>query len=100
MQVDRHPQTGRFLPGVSGNPHGRPTKRSLVEALRDLTDADALARELLRRSKKSDQVLMYIYDRLEGRPKQATELTGADGGPLEWLAMQKELITAVKKDAE
>ena len=99
MTAERDSKTGRFLKGNAGGP-GRPTRRGLVEALRDMTDADEMAAMLLRRAKKSDQVLMYIYDRLEGRPKQATELTGADGGPLEWLAMQKELLTAVKADAE
>ena len=64
---------GHFLPGSRANPNGRPTKRSLVEALRDLTDPDEQARELIKRSKKSDTVLMYLFDRLEGRPKQSTE---------------------------
>lgn len=79
MQAMRDPVTGRFVPGMSGNPAGRPTRRSLVEALRDITDADALAMMLLKRAKRSDTVLMYVYDRLEGRPKQSTEVEHKGG---------------------
>lgn len=86
MQAERDSKTGRFVPGVSGNPHGRPTKRSLVEALRDITDADQLAAMLLKRAQKSDTVLMYVYDRLEGRPKQSSEVehTGSVNVDLKW----------------
>lgn len=86
MTVDRDSKTGRFLPGNNANPQGRPTKRSLVEALRDMTDADEMAAMLLKRAKKSDTVLMYVYDRLEGRPKQSSEVehTGTVNVDLAW----------------
>jgi hypothetical protein len=73
-QANRDSKTGRFKPGASGNPNGRPTKRSLTDALRDITDPDQLAKKLLKRAETSDQVLIYVYDRLEGRPKQSTEV--------------------------
>jgi hypothetical protein len=86
MTADRDSKTGRFLPGNNANPTGRPSKRSLVEALRDMTDADALAAMLLKRAQKSDSVLMYVYDRLEGRPKQSSEVevNGTVNAVLKW----------------
>ena len=71
--VGKHPVNGRFLPG---NHYGRgpTTQRTLTAALRDVADPDAMARRLVRRAAKSDQVLMYIFNRLEGMPRQAIEL--------------------------
>lgn len=70
--VGKHPVNGRFLPGNHYG-GGRPTQRTLTMALRDVADPDAMARRLVRRAAKSDQVLMYIFNRLEGMPRQAVE---------------------------
>ena len=37
-----------------------------------------------------------IGDRLDGKPKQQTELTGADGGPIEMTVQQSQRDAAVK----
>ena len=78
-----------FVKGQSGNPGGRPKAvmpdgrtlseaarehspealRVLVEALRDPNTALAAAKEIL--------------DRGFGRPAQAVEITGEDGGPVQ-----------------
>ena len=76
IQVSRDSKTGRFLPGVSGNPNGGPHKKTLTAALREIVDPDKAAKELWRRALKSDTVLMYAFDRLEGRPMQSTEIHG------------------------
>jgi hypothetical protein len=79
-------QVGRFQPGQSGNPGGRPRTRTahiakkarvhteaalnaLVKALSDPKSCVAAARELLNRG--------------YGQAPQHVELTGADGGPVE-----------------
>lgn len=82
MTDGRDTKSGRFLPGNKGGP-GRPTKRSLTEALREIVDPDEAAKLLWRRAQKSDTVLMYAYDRLEGRPKQQSEVSGPEGAPIE-----------------
>ena len=86
QQAARDSKTGRFLPGASGNPDGRPSQRTLRAALKDMTDADDVAKQLIRRSKKSDQVLMFIFNQLEGMPKQSTttEHTGSLDVNLSW----------------
>lgn len=93
--ADRDAKTGRFLPGNRANPNGRPTKRLLTDALRDMTDPDELAKLLLRRAKKSDQVLIYVFDRLEGKPKQAVEVSDPLAGEMgevleEWRDLMRK----------
>ena len=78
------PQTGRYLPGTGGGP-GRSNGsagRSLTAALKDKIEPEELARMLLERACKSDTVLMYVYDRIEGRPRQALEYSVPEGGPV------------------
>ena len=82
--------------GQSANPAGRPKKEhSLTHILEQigsepvdetgLTRKQALAR--LMWSKALDDgdmpAMKYIYDRIDGSPKQAVEMTGADGDPIE-----------------
>ena len=85
-----------WKPGQSGNPSGSPKREnSLTHILEQigsepvdetgLTRKQALAR--LMWSKALDDVDMtamkYIYDRIDGSPRQAVEMTGADGDPIE-----------------
>ena len=65
---------GRFLPGNNANPLGRGAPRTLTQALREHVDPDEWAQQVAKRMYKSDQVLTYVGDRLEGKPKQATEV--------------------------
>jgi hypothetical protein len=63
--------------GQSGNPKGRPPKgETLTDALREIADKDKLAQKLLAMAEKGDIVaLKYVYDRIDGKPKETIEQT-------------------------
>ena len=59
-----------FVPGVSGNPNGRPKKGdALNDVLKDRADKDALADKILELAMGgSEPMLKYAYDRIYGKP--------------------------------
>lgn len=80
------------------NRKGRPKKgMSMNEILRDLVDEEtinykggvisvkeAVGRKIIELGIQGDlAALKYLYDRLEGSPRQQLEHTGADGGPID-----------------
>lgn len=86
------PASGQFKPGQSGNPGGRPSTawiREYLSGLGDKTDTrrekylEALYKTAIDR-KHRDHVKaglgLMAYD--FGKPIQAVELTGRDGGPI------------------
>lgn len=83
-------EAGRFLPGVSGNPDGRPkgaenfaTKwKKAIEKIADAnnTDPDDIERQLLlvgyKKAKDGDyQFYRDIFDRVYGKPQQSIDHT-------------------------
>ncbi len=72
-------ENGRFVPGESGNPDGRPPKEeSLTEILRSKIDKDAIAEKLIQIAMEKEDLaaLKYIYDRIDGKPKEKHEVEG------------------------
>lgn len=76
------PEVGKatqFKPGQSGNPGGRPRTHGLLDVLRSAVDetvAKALVEVLIAEALKGRNPLpaiQTIFDRLEGRPKQAID---------------------------
>lgn len=94
-----------FKPGQSGNPRGRPRK------------ADALATLFDEHFKKEDRIGViakaveqalagnkdardFLFDRTYGKPMQAIEMTGTDGGPLEVEYSSIDLAIAHQRIAD
>ena len=72
----------RFLPGNHANDAGRPKGMVLSERLRAAVDADALAKALLKLVSKGEMAaIAYVYDRLEGKPKQALDIQRSEDDP-------------------
>jgi hypothetical protein len=78
--------TGKFLKGNKGGGRLPKAPKSLVAALKERLDPDELADELIKRSKTSDAILMYVYNRIEGMPRQSAEVehTGSVDLKLKW----------------
>ena len=82
---------GTFQPGKSGNPGGRPKEAAEVKALAQEYGAEAIEKLVALLRGEDDRVAKAaadsLLDRGFGKPGQAVEMTGADGGPLSltWL---------------
>ena len=79
-----------FKQGQSGNPRGRPKKgETLTDLLREKIETTKTTREKLTRKEKIIEKLIalaeagdllalrYLFDRLDGRPKESFELTNS-----------------------
>lgn len=82
-----------FEKGKSGNPGGRPKKNREVEQLCREASPEALVRlkQIMRQQKDIKAALQAALGILAyglGKPRQAIEMTGAEGGPI-----QTETIT-------
>lgn len=87
-----------FQPGHPGNPTGgRPKKTDEMRRAEDLmrSRSEQGVQDLIALSEKSadDQVraklLMFRYDQVFGKARQAVEVTGADGGPIATFDVKK-----------
>lgn len=83
--------------GQSGNPGGRPKTLPITSALRlfldelqlpkrahpSMTVAERIALRLARKAEKvGDKAAVEVMDRVEGKARQRTELSGPDGGAI------------------
>jgi hypothetical protein len=91
---------GRPFPkGTSGNPGGRPKKRLIDEVLEELllrddsAVAQTVAAALLKKAKRGDvKAIQLLAERVQGKPRQAVQLTGAYGGPIELRDVTREQV--------
>lgn len=95
-------EAAKFVPGVSGNPDGRPKSmfrkaflKVLERAIQDdpsgRTFADAIAEKFVSEASKGKlDVLREIIDRVDGKATQAVEMSGPGGGPIDISMMTPE----------
>jgi hypothetical protein len=87
----------RFKPGQSGNPDGRPRTAKFNEAAREISEevdkkgksgAERLALYCFKRALRgSTRHLQLFLAYALGRPRQIVEVTGPDGQPIAFKAM-------------
>ena len=77
---------GTFKQGISGNPNGRPKRKTLTELIHDRLDRDPegwndLVSTIISLAKRKDkEIIKELWHYTDGMPKQTQELTGKDGG--------------------
>jgi hypothetical protein len=107
--VSRQPRGRPFIRGQSGNPGGRPKRPKTIEARRVIADVKVAARELTQQAIDTLAAIMNdpkvppasrvsaataILDRGHGKPTQAAEMGGRDGGPIETADVSAREIIA------
>jgi hypothetical protein len=101
--LPEHLEAHKWPKGFCPNPGGRPKKKPVTEALERLLDSTENAEEVAKalldmvkaRGAGTVQAAKEITDRVEGKVAERSEITGADGGPIEG----KFVIEFVKPEA-
>lgn len=77
-KAERDKETGRFLPGGSGNPAGRPVGSiSLItEAKKIFRDDPEFLKAFVNAYLKDPSNRKHVVEMVDGRPRQALEHTG------------------------
>ncbi len=90
-------EQGKFLPGHPSFSPGRPKSVSVTEVLRSKIDPHRLADTLIAMAlgtggrSPDREALTYIYDRLDGRPKQALDVSTPEDDPMVTAARRQAL---------
>lgn len=68
-----------WKPGESGNPNGRPPKgEALTDILNSKLDKEEMVEKIIQIAieKEDLSAIKYIFDRLDGKPKESIEHSG------------------------
>jgi len=95
---------GRYKPGISGNPKGRPHKgQTLTDALKCRVNKTVLADKLLELALGGNvAAVKYVYDRIDGFPRQTVETNAPLIGQLAelWAAIGNSSEPETESDPE
>ncbi len=93
-----------FQPGVSGNPSGRPKSKVDIKELARTHAKVAIEALVAALSDPKARVpaAVALLDRGFGRPMQATEVTGAEGGAItfRWADVMPAVMTVADEQPE
>lgn len=97
-QETNRDEKGRFVPGVSGNPKGRPPKEhSLTDAVREFFDANPekkheLVKSVVNRAVRGDvTAAKLVWEYMDGKATQRTEIKDVTEEPEE-LQLLREIV--------
>lgn len=85
-----------WKPGQSGNPKGRPPKdQTMTDALSLQAPKEEIAKKLIEMALDGNvAAIKYIYDRIDGAPRQAFEVKGDREDPLPLLILRSANATS------
>jgi hypothetical protein len=99
-QETNRDENGRFIPGVSGNPNGRPPKEhSLTDAVKAFFDAnpdtkEELVKTVVTRAIRGDiNAAKLVWEYMDGKATQRVESKDVTDEESEELKLLRDLIT-------
>lgn len=88
-----------WQPGQSGNPSGKVAEKPFLEALRRAIKQDdsvklrQAAEKLLDAAAAGEPwAIQHLADRVDGKPKQQSEISGPDGGPVRVESIERRIV--------
>jgi hypothetical protein len=87
-----------WQPGESGNPNGRPpAEETMTGVLRSRVNKQEIADKLIALANEGNvAALKYVYDRLDGMPRQSVEVTGDKEKPVPLLILRSAHATSTE----
>lgn len=92
----------QFQPGQSGNPAGRPKRKTLTELIHAKLDNtpggwEAIVNEAIRKALKDKEVLRTLWQYTDGMPRQSIGIDNNGGGPLEIKIVEDTTLKDAQK---